>query len=53
MITETSESPELSAQLDVHGTPTTVIFDENGKELDRVEGFAPPDEYLNILKDVR
>ena len=53
LITETSESPELSAQLDVHGTPTTVIFDENGKELDRVEGFAPPDEYLNILKDVR
>ena len=51
LITQTSESPELADELDIHGTPTTVIFDENGKELDRVEGYAPPDEYLDYLKE--
>lgn len=52
LITQTSESPELADELDIHGTPTTVIFDENGKELDRVEGYAPPDEYLDYLKEI-
>ena len=37
LITETSESPELSSQLSVYGTPTTVIFDENANELGRIE----------------
>ena len=52
LITETSESPELSQQLDIYGTPTTVIFDENGKELGRIEDYEPPEEYLNHLKDI-
>ena len=52
LITETSESPELSQQLDIYGTPTTVIFDENGKELGRIEEYEPPEEYLNHLKDI-
>ena len=52
LITETSESPELADELNIHGTPTTVIFDENGKELDRLEGYAPPDEYLAYLKEI-
>ena len=52
LITETSQSPELADELNIHGTPTTVIFDENGKELDRLEGYAPPDEYLAYLKEI-
>ena len=52
LITETSQSPELADELDIHGTPTTVIFDENGKELDRLEGYAPPDEYLAYLREI-
>ena len=52
LITETSQSPELADELDIHGTPTTVIFDESGKELDRLEGYAPPDEYLAYLKEI-
>ena len=52
LITETSQSPELADELDIHGTPTTVIFDENGKELDRLEGYVPPDEYLAYLKEI-
>ena len=51
LITETSESPELSDQLNVHGTPTTVVFDENANELGRIEGFESPEEYLPHLKE--
>ena len=52
LITETSESPELTSQLNIYGTPTTVIFDENGKELGRIEDYEPPEEYLAHLKDI-
>ena len=52
LITETSESPELSHQLNIYGTPTTVIFDENGKELGRIEDYEPPVEYLNHLREI-
>ena len=52
LITETSESPELSSQLSVYGTPTTVIFDENANELGRIDGYEPPEEYLAHLKEI-
>ena len=52
LITDTSESPELSSQLNIHGTPTTVVFDENARELGRIDGFEPPEEYLPHLKDI-
>ena len=52
LITETSESPELTSQLNIYGTPTTVIFDENANELGRIDGYEPPEEYLAHLKEI-
>ena len=52
MITETSESPELTSQLNVYGTPTTVILDENANELGRIEEYEPPEEYLAHMKEI-
>ncbi|WP_298536932.1 thioredoxin family protein [uncultured Methanobrevibacter sp.] len=52
LITESSESPELFQQLDVYGTPTTVILDPDGKELGRIDGYEPPEEYLRDLKEI-
>ena len=52
LITESSESPELFQQLDVYGTPTTVILDQDGKELGRIDGYEPPEEYLRDLKEI-
>ncbi len=52
LITETGQSPELSSQLNIYGTPTTVIFDENGNELGRIEEYEPPEEYLANLKEI-
>ena len=52
LITQTSESPELTSQLNIYGTPTTVILDEDGNELGRIEGYETPEEYLAHLKEI-
>jgi thiol:disulfide interchange protein DsbD len=52
LITESSESPELFQQLDVYGSPTTVILDPDGNELGRIDGYEPPEEYLRDLKEI-
>ncbi len=52
LITETSESPELTSQLNVYGTPTTVILDENANELGRIEEYEPPEEFLAHMKEI-
>lgn len=52
LITESSESPELFQELDVYGTPTTVILDQDGNELGRIDGYEPPEEYLRDLKEI-
>lgn len=51
LITQTSESPELASQLNIHGTPTTVIFDKDGNELGRIVGYDNPQQYLSELKE--
>ena len=52
LITESSESPELFQELDIYGTPTTVILDQDGNELGRIDGYEPPEEYLRDLKEI-
>ena len=52
LITQTSESPELTSQLNIYGTPTTVVLDEDGNELGRIEGYETPEEYLAHLKEI-
>jgi thiol:disulfide interchange protein DsbD len=34
----------------VLGMPTVILFDPSGKELDRFEGFHPPDAVISFLK---
>ena len=34
----------------VEKLPTTVVFDRNGKTLQRFEGFTPPDQLENVVK---
>ena len=52
LITDTGENPELSSKLNIFGTPTTVIFDENANELGRIEEYEPPEEFLAHLKEI-
>lgn len=52
LITQTSESPELTSQLNIYGTPTTVVLDEDGNELGRIDGYETPEEYLAHMKEI-
>lgn len=41
---------DLVKKLEVRGAPTTIIFSPEGKELRRLAGFLPPQEYLRELQ---
>ena len=41
---DTDQNQELSSTLQIKGLPTVIIFDKNGKELDRVEGAMMKDQ---------
>jgi tetratricopeptide (TPR) repeat protein len=37
----------------VSGYPTAVMLGPDGKEVDRIVGYAPPDEYLKMVQDYK
>ncbi len=43
------QNPDLASQYKVYALPTIVIFDSNGNELKRQEGFVTPQKLLNTL----
>lgn len=47
-----NQNPQLSGELQVLGTPTVVFLDSNNKEIDRVGGYVPADEFLTALKEI-
>lgn len=42
-----TEAGDLTARYNVEWTPTFIIADENGKELERWVGYLPPDEFID------
>ncbi len=43
----------ISRKYFVSGYPTAVMLAPDGKEVDRIVGFAPPDEYLKMVQDYK
>ena len=42
---------ELRKKFPIRGTPTVIIFDNTGKEIDRIVGYMPPaEQYVEKLK---
>ena len=31
--------------------PTTIILDKNGRQIDKIEGYLPKDEYINEIEE--
>ncbi|MFQ5431164.1 MAG: cytochrome c biogenesis protein CcdA [Nitrospinota bacterium] len=44
------EKLAIKKKFDVFGVPTVILFDANGKEVDRFTGFIPAEEFLERLK---
>ena len=41
----------VAQKYSVSGYPTSVLMDKNGNEIDRILGYYPADEYIQMLKD--
>jgi thioredoxin 1 len=45
----TDDHPDLSSQYGIYGLPTIIIFDSNGNEIKRMEGYQSPSQLLGQL----
>ena len=43
---------EIAEKYKVRGYPTVIFIDKEGKEIDRIIGYAPPDEYIPMVNDI-
>jgi len=46
---DTDDNPDLSSQYNVYGLPTIIIFNSNGQEIKRIEGYQSPSQLLSQL----
>jgi tetratricopeptide (TPR) repeat protein len=46
------EGPELNKRYHITGHPTVILLRPDGSEVDRIIGFAPPEEYLPELNRI-
>ncbi len=44
---------EIQKKYKILGMPTVILFDSSGKEITRFEGFKPPQEVLELLKNIK
>ncbi|MEN6329962.1 MAG: thioredoxin family protein [Methanobacteriaceae archaeon] len=45
----TDDHPDLSSQYGIYGLPTIIIFDSNGQEIKRIEGYQSSSQLLSQL----
>jgi len=48
---EKGEGPSIAKKYGVDGFPTIVFVDSEAKEIDRISGYVPAMEFLEIMKD--
>lgn len=46
---DTDDHPDLSSQYNIYGLPTIIIFNSNGQEIKRIEGYQSPSQLLSQL----
>ena len=47
-----NEQYTVAEQLQVMGTPTSVILDSNGQEIARIDGYVSSDDFLDAIKEI-
>jgi len=49
-----SEATEkVRKKFNIKGMPTVIIFNSSGKEVERITGFIPPEEFLKIILKIK
>ena len=49
---ESTKNKKVAAKFQVNGFPTIIFLDSNGKELSKIGGYVPADEFLKRLNEV-
>jgi thioredoxin-like negative regulator of GroEL len=49
----THAQPEVATEQNISGTPTVLFLASDGKEVDRVVGFLPPEEMIKKMQAAR
>lgn len=52
VIVDINKNPEVASKYSVYGTPTIIFLDNNANEIERNEGYLPPDEFLEVIKGI-
>ena len=52
VVSDVNQEPQLAGQLRVVGTPTIVFLDSNASEINRIDGYLPADEFLDVIKEI-
>lgn len=49
---DVNKNATLAGQHKVVGTPDCIFLDADGKEVHRIDGYLPADEFLNSIKEI-
>ena len=49
---DVNKNATLAGQHKVVGTPDCIFLDSTGKEVHRIDGYLPADEFLNSIKEI-
>lgn len=49
LLVDINKNPDIASKYKVYGTPTTQFLDSNGKEIRKIEGYVPADEFLKEI----
>lgn len=51
-LVDVNKHADLALKYKAYGTPTTVIVNKTGDEVQRIEGYVESDEFLDALKEI-
>ena len=49
---DVNKEGKLAEEYKIYGTPDLIFLDKNKKEIHRIDGYVPADEFLNTLKEI-
>lgn len=52
VLVDVNKHSDIALKYKAYGTPTTVILNQSGDEIYRIEGYVESDEFLNGLKEI-
>ena len=52
VVIDVNKESKLAAEYKIYGTPNLIFLDKNNKEIHRINGYVPANEFLDTLKEI-